>query len=111
MNVESYVNPNLNSLCQKEFHSTLALCTKKNPTRDGMFNDTGEMPLDEDGWGKVKRLCGYLKGTLNMSLIHLANCLQHLRLWVDMAYVVYNDWQGHTGAGTSFRQEMVMIYS
>jgi hypothetical protein len=40
---------------------------------------------DEDDWGKVKRLLGYLKGTLNMPLILLVNCLMLLRWWVDAA--------------------------
>jgi hypothetical protein len=43
---------------------------------------------DKDDWGKVKRLRGYLKGTLNMPLILSADCLMLSQLWVDVAYMV-----------------------
>ncbi len=66
---------------------------------------------DKDDWRKVKRLLGYLKGTLNMPLILSADCLTLSRWWVDVAYAVHNDCQGHTGAGMSFDQGMVMSYS
>ncbi len=45
-----------------------------------------------------------------MPQILLANCLM-LLWWVDKAYVVHDDWRGHTGAGMSFGQGMVMSYS
>ena len=32
-----------------------------------------------------------------MSLILSVNCLQHLRLWVDMAYMVHKDCKGTQG--------------
>ncbi len=49
---------------------------------------------DKDGWGrKVKRLLGYLKGTLNMPLILSVDCLMLSRWWVDAAYAVHNDHQ------------------
>ncbi len=66
---------------------------------------------DEDDWGKVKRVLGYLKGTLNMPLILLADSLTMCRWWVDAAYAVHNDCRGHTGAGMSLGQGMVMSYS
>jgi hypothetical protein len=34
---------------------------------------------DEDDWGKVKRVLGYLKGTLHMPPILLADLLRLLR--------------------------------
>ncbi len=66
---------------------------------------------DEDDWGKVKRLLGYLKDTLHMPLILLADSLTLLRWWVDAAYAVHHDCRGHTGTGMSFGQGMVMSYS
>ncbi len=61
---------------------------------------------DEDDWGKVKRVLGYLKGTLCMPLILLADSLMLSRWWVDAAYAVHDDCRGHTGAGMSFGQGM-----
>ncbi len=66
---------------------------------------------DEDNWGKVKRLLGYLKGTLHMPLVLLADLLTLSWWWVDAAYAVHHDFKGHTGAGMSFGQGMVMSYS
>ncbi len=57
---------------------------------------------DEDNWGKVKRLLGYLKGTLHMPLTLSADSLTLSRWWVDTAYAVHHDCRGHTGAGMSF---------
>ena len=49
---------------------------------------------DKYDWGrKVKRLLGYLKGTLNMPLILSVDCLMLSRWWVDAAYAVHNDHQ------------------
>jgi len=66
---------------------------------------------DEDDWGKVKRVLGYLKGTLHMPLILSADSLTLSRWWVDAAYAVHHDCKGHTGAGMSFGQGMAMSYS
>ncbi len=65
---------------------------------------------DEEDWGKVKRLLGYLKG-LHMPLILSADSLTLSRWWVDAAYAVHHDCRGHTGAGMSFGQGMAMSYS
>jgi hypothetical protein len=66
---------------------------------------------DEDDWGKVKRVLGYLKGTLHMPLILLADSLMLSRWWVDAAYAVHDNCWGHTGAGMSFGQGMTLSYS
>jgi hypothetical protein len=66
---------------------------------------------DEDDWGKVKRVLSYLKGTLHMPLILLADSLTLSRWWVDTAYAVHDDCRGHTGAGMSFGQGMALSYS
>ena len=46
-----------------------------------------------------------------MPLILTVDSLALSRWWVDAAYAVHNNCQGHTGAGMSFGQEMVMSYS
>jgi hypothetical protein len=66
---------------------------------------------DKDDWGKVKRVLSYLKGTLHMPLILLADSLTLSRWWVDVAYTVHDNCRGHTGAGMSFGQGMALSYS
>ena len=66
---------------------------------------------DEDDWGKVKRVLGYLKGNMHMPLIMSADLLPLSQWWVDSAYAVHNDCRGHTGAGMSFGQGMTLSYS
>ncbi len=66
---------------------------------------------DEVDWGKVKRLLGYLKGTLHMPLVLLADLLTLSWWWVVAAYAVHHDCRGHMGAGMSFGQGMAMSYS
>jgi hypothetical protein len=59
----------------------------------------------------VKRLLGYLKGTLHMPLVLSVDLLTLSQWWVDAAYAVHHNCRGHTGAGMSFRQGMAMSYS
>ena len=66
---------------------------------------------DEDDWGKVKQLLGYLKGTLNMPLVLLVDSLILSNWWVDVVHVVHDDCRGHTGAGMSLGQGMALSYS
>ncbi len=66
---------------------------------------------DKDDWDKVKRVLGYLKGTLHMPLILLADSLMLSRWWVDVAYAMHDDCRGHTGVGMSFGQGMALSYS
>ncbi len=66
--------------------------------------------LDEYDWGKVKRVLGYLKGTLHMPLILSADSLMLLQWWVDAVYAMHNNCWGHTGAGMSLEQGMVLSY-
>ncbi len=61
---------------------------------------------DEDDWGKVKRVLGYLKDTLHMPLLLLADSLMLSQWWMNALYGVHNNCQEHTGAGMSFGQEM-----
>ncbi len=65
---------------------------------------------DEDDWGKVKQLLGYLKGTPNMPLVLSADLLTLSRWWVEAAYAVHDDCRGHTGAGMSLEQGMALSY-
>ena len=46
---------------------------------------------DEDAWGKLKRLLGYLKGTVHMPLILSADSLTLCRWWVDASYATHED--------------------
>ena len=66
---------------------------------------------DKDGWGKVKMVLSYLKVTLHMPLILLADLLTLLQWWVDAAHAVHNNCRGNTGAGMSFGQGMTLSYS
>jgi hypothetical protein len=45
-----------------------------------------------------------------MPLIMSADLLMLSRLWVNIAYTVHNDCPGHTGAGMSSGQGMVLSY-
>jgi hypothetical protein len=99
------------------FHHTVAqllflsarACCDIQPTT--AFLTTRVKSPDKDNWGKVKRLLGYLKRTLHMPLILLANSLTLPRWWVDVAYAVHHDCKGHTRAGMSLNQGMVLNYS
>jgi len=76
-----------------------------------VFLTTRVRAPDEDDWGKLKRLLGYLKGTLHMPLILSAGSLTISCWWVDVANAVHHDMKGHTGAGMSFGQGMALSYS
>ena len=56
-------------------------------------------------------MLGYLKGTVHMPLVLSADSLTMSRWWVDAAFGVHNDCRGHTGAGMSLGQGMVLSYS
>ena len=64
-----------------------------------------------DNWGKVKRVLGYLKGTLHMPLVLSADSLTLSRWWVDVAYAVHDNCWRHMGVGMSFGQGMALSYS
>jgi hypothetical protein len=66
---------------------------------------------DEDDWGKVKQSLGYLKGTLHMPLVLLADSLTLSRWWVDTVYAVHPNCKGHTGEGMSFGRGMACSHS
>jgi hypothetical protein len=65
--------------------------------------------FNKDNWSKVKRLLGYLKGTINMPLILLADSLTLSGgWWANAAYAIHHDCKGHMGAGMSFGQGMAL---
>jgi hypothetical protein len=66
---------------------------------------------DKDDWGKLKRLLQYLNGTIHMPLILSADSMTLPRWWVDAAFAVHKDCNGHTGAGMSLGRDMAMSYS
>jgi hypothetical protein len=66
---------------------------------------------NEDDWGKVKRVLGYLKEMVHMPLILSADSLTLAQWWVDIAYAVYHDCKSHTGAGMSLGTGVVLSYS
>jgi hypothetical protein len=57
--------------------------------------------FDEDDWGKVKRVLGYLKGMLHMPQILSVDSLTFVQWGVDAVYAVHHDCKSHTGAGMS----------
>ena len=75
------------------------------------FLTTCMRDLYEDNLGKVKRMLGYLKGTLCMPLILSADSWMLAWWWIDAAYAILNDCWGHTRAGMSLGQGMVLSYS
>ena len=75
------------------------------------FQTTRVRSPDEDNWGKVKRVLSYLKGTLHMPLILLADSLTLSQWGVDTAYAMHGSCCGHAGAGMSFGQGMALGYS
>ena len=60
---------------------------------------------------KVKRVRGYLKGTLHMLLILSVDSMMLSPWWVDAVHAVHDDCREHTGAGMIFSQGMALSYS
>jgi hypothetical protein len=114
---KSLVKPLLEEQARAFYHTTAQLLflsarVQRDIQPATAFLTTRVQCSDKDDWGKAtKRLLGYLKGTLNMPLILSVDCLTLSRWWVDMAYAFHDKCRGHTGAGMSFGQGMVMSYS
>jgi hypothetical protein len=53
---------------------------------------------------------GHMKGTINMSLILLADSLTLSQWSVHAAYAIHHDCEGNTGVGMSFGQGMALSY-
>ena len=93
--VESPVKPLLKEQTKAFHHTTAQLLFLSARVQQDIqpsmaFLTTRVRCPDKDDWGKVKRLIGYLKGTLNMTLILSVDSLTLLRWWVDVAYAVHN---------------------
>ncbi len=57
---------------------------------------------DEDDWGKLRRVLGYLKGTKYMKLTITIDDLSVVRWWVDASNRTHHDCKGHSGIMMSF---------
>lgn len=76
-----------------------------------LFLTTCVRKPDEDDWGKLKRVLGYLKGTLHILLVLGANSITTARWWVDASYGVHTNCKVHTSAGMSMGHGMLLSYS
>ena len=56
----------------------------------------------EGDWEKLRRLLGYLKGTIHMKRKLSAFNLHTMYTWVDASYAVHPDMRSHTGGAISF---------
>ena len=61
------------------------------------FLTTRVRKLDKDDWNKLRRLLGYLKLTIKLTLILRANRLNVIKWWVDALYVAHDNMWGETG--------------
>lgn len=52
---------------------------------------------DEDDWGKLKRVLGYLNGTRSLHLTLTVDSLSILKWYVDGSHQIHDDCRGHTG--------------
>ncbi len=57
---------------------------------------------DEDDWGKLRRVLGYLKRTEYMKLTISIDDLPVVRWWVDSSDRTHHDCKGHSGKMMSF---------
>ena len=53
-------------------------------------------PTEQD-WQKLRRLLGYIGGTIDMVRIMSAEDLNTIRAWADASYAVHDNIRGHTG--------------
>jgi hypothetical protein len=56
---------------------------------------------NKDDWNKLTHLMKYLRGTHMLPLILSANGTGILKWWVDAAFAVHPNMQGHSGGGLS----------
>jgi hypothetical protein len=65
------------------------------------FLTTRVQAPDKDDWNKLVHLMKYLRGTRTLPLILSANGTSILKWWVDAAFAVHPNMQGHSGGGLS----------
>jgi hypothetical protein len=66
---------------------------------------------DKDDWNKLTHLMKYLSGTGMLPLILSANGTGILKWWVDAAFAVHSNMQGHSGGGLSLRRGIPIVSS
>jgi hypothetical protein len=59
---------------------------------------------NKDDWNKLVHLMKYLRGTCMLPLILSANGTDILKWWVDAAFAVHPNMQGHSGGGLSLER-------
>ena len=90
-----------------EFHNLVAktLCATKRACPDTgtaiAFLTTRVRAPDKQDWTKLAHLIKYLRGTKDLPLILSANGSGILKWWVDAAFAVQPNMQGHLGGGVS----------
>ena len=62
------------------------------------FLCTRVMIQDEDDWGNLLRVLGYIRGTPHIPLILRADSLSFIKWWVDASFSAHPDCKGRTGA-------------
>ena len=65
--------------------------------------------LDEENWGKLKRVLKYLKGTREMKLTLSVGDMSVVKWWIDALYAAHEEFWGQTGAMMSLGN--VSVYS
>jgi hypothetical protein len=66
---------------------------------------------DKDNWNKLVNLMKYLRGTRTLPLILSANETGILKWWVDAAFAVHPNMQGHSGGGLSLGRGFPIVSS
>lgn len=66
---------------------------------------------DEDDWKKLKRLLGYIQGTMHLVLTLSAENFNVIKWWVDAAYGVRDDFKSQTGRTMTFGKGTIMSKS
>jgi len=57
---------------------------------------------DKDDWGKLRRMIGFLKGTLDDVRIIGATSITEIMTFIDSSYAVHDNMRSHTGGLVSF---------
>ena len=67
------------------------------------YSDSSRLPHDKvkwpdkDGWGNLRRVPKYLKGTRHMNMMLTVNDLSIVKWWVDKSNWTRVNLKGHTG--------------
>jgi hypothetical protein len=66
---------------------------------------------DKDDWNKLTHLMKYLRGMRTQPLILSANVTGIWKWWVDAAFAVHPNMQGHSGGGLSLGRGSPIVSS